>query len=201
MMQLEFIIDVSGSPGSNTYFALVSFNRITKDVIIDNFFNRYPEYKGKKGRELTKEDHLNIIKFLDESQVRMLIQKINANDWYYYISHFQNKPEHMERISGVLYYNLINTIARRNFRYYVLSCREKQLGNIERVFHHCDRLASKQKITIEYSYGNEKINRAIKIADFIAYGGRLINEKDIDNISKYKIIKRPPSWMFNLIHS
>jgi len=199
-ISLEFSIDISGEPGKNTYFGLVSFNMLTKDKVIDELFEKYPEYENKKGSQLGKECHLNIIKFLNEKKVRMVVLYFNKNDWTYYKNKWGSRHDYKERMCAILYFSLIKIIARKNCRYTLISCVESQIGNIERVFNHCKKLADIYKIKLDYNFSRGKYNRSIKIVDYIAYSFRVLKEKELINIEYYIIHnKKIPKKVLKMI--
>jgi hypothetical protein len=197
---LELFIDVSGSPYYHTYFGLVSFNVFTKDDILDDLFDQFPQYLNKKGKNLNKYDFIAIIRFLNQRNVKMFVLPITANDWRYYKSKYGTDHEFLQKISGITYFFLFKNIARKNNRYSVVSCAEKQLGKINRVFHHCERLGNINNIKFNFYHGHDYDNRGVKIADFIAHSWRKLKLSDITSFTNYKIIKqRLPNWYLRII--
>jgi hypothetical protein len=197
---LEFYIDVSGSPYYNVYFGLVSVNPFTKDDIFDDFFSSYPQYKNIKGRKLKKEDFLTTIDFFNQRKVKMFVFPVTANDWRYYKSLYGKHREFLQKISGIFYFHLLSNVAWNDNKYRAISCVESQLGKIDRVFHHCMRIATMKNITFDFLHGRDFFNRDVKIADFIAYSGRTLKPNDVLTFTNYKIIKnKPPKWYFNVI--
>jgi hypothetical protein len=201
---LEFFIDVSGTPPAKTCFALVSFNPYTKDEIIEEFFDKYPQYINKKGRELNPQDYINTIKFFDEKKVKMIVFPRSKNDWSYYKQMYGTNPEYLQRISGIMYMHLLHSFAWENTRYNVVSCVESQLGDIHRVFHHCKRIisCSHSQLKFSFNHSHDYDNPGLKIADFIAYTARYITPVHLSDlkIKNYHILRdRPPKWYFRVI--
>ena len=185
---LEFAFDVSGSPGSNTYFGMVSLKRSDKDTVIDELFDKYPQFEKPKGRQLRKEDHLSVIRFLDSMNVRMRVLRFTANDWAYQRRQWQGAHELNEKVSAVLYFAVLLTVGRPDSRYSVISCVESQLGDITRVTHHCRRLASMHKIDLDCYHATDSTNRSVKVADIIAASGRTLSPNDVKGIKGYRFV-------------
>ena len=186
-LSLEFFLDISGEPEKNTNIGLVSFSKNSKDRFIDELFETYPEYEEKKGAQLKKDDHLNIIKFLNERKVRMTVLNFNKNDWKYYKNLYGNPHDYKVKMCSVLYFSLIKTIAWRNKRYSIVSCVESQVGNIEKVFVNCIKLANLYGLKFDLYYSSGEYNRGVKIADYIAYSYKLLKDKEINKIEYYKV--------------
>jgi hypothetical protein len=55
---IELVVDVSGTPGNTTYFGMVSFNRHTKDSILNELFDHHPHLRRAKGGSLRLQDCL-----------------------------------------------------------------------------------------------------------------------------------------------
>ena len=118
-LQLEFGFDVSGSLPEPMYFGMVSFNKFTKDEIIDNLFNQHPYVEKSKARDLTKPKILDVLRLLNEKKVRMFVYKLRKDTVYHYIMKYGQTHEFDERMYGLIYYNLVNQIAQPNSRYSV----------------------------------------------------------------------------------
>lgn len=184
------------------------FNSFTKDDLLDEFFRKYPLYKKKKGRELNHQDYINIIKFFDEKKVKMLVFSRTIADWSYYNKLYKTQHEYKEKICGLIYFYLLNHMAWPDCRYDIISCVESQIGDIHRVFHHCDRLHNITKnnpyynFEFNYLHSTDKHSRGVKIADFIASSAKFFKIKDLSkfNITRYYILKkRPNNWYFRVI--
>lgn len=189
-LPLEFAIDVSGSPGDNTFFALVSFNKITKNRIINQLFNEYPEIENKKGRKLKTKQHINVINFLSENKVKMVGFEVTKNDWAYIQSIWGEAPEYIEKIGAIMFYHLIRNIAWKNHSYDVITCIESQFGDIDRVYYHCRRLSNVDRVDLNFSFGRDRYHEGIKIADFIAYSIYALKTSDTRDFRNFHYIKK-----------
>lgn len=195
---------MSGTPPAKTCFGLVSFNAYTKEAILGEFFKKYSQYEGKKGRELNNQDFINIVQFFDKKKVKMVVFNRSNNDWVYYKKTYGTQHAYLEKICGVIYMFLLRRVVWAGEKYTVTSCVETQWGDIHRVFHHCKRIInighSNIQFTFNHSYDYD--NPGVKIADFIAASARFFKPKHLEDlkIKNYHIIKiRPPKWYFRVV--
>ena len=195
---IELVVDVSGTPGNTTHFGMVSFNRHTKDSILNEFFDHHPHLRRAKGRSLKLQDCLKVIDALNQNDVRMVSMRFTANDWSYHRNQWRGRHEIDERICAAIYYNMARVVCRSNCRYDLTSCVESQLGDIKRVFHHCKRLAALRNIEFEFYQSTDSMNRSIRIADFIAYSGRVLRPLDVGPFKHYKILTAPSTLERNM---
>ena len=195
---IELVVDVSGTPGNTTHFGMISFNRHTKEAILDDFFTNHPHLRRVKGRSLQLPDCLKVIDALNQNDVRMISMRFTANDWSYYRNKWKGRHEVDERVSGALYFNMARVVCRSNCNYDLTSCVESQLGDIRRVFHHCKRLAALFNIEFEFYHSTDTMNRSIRLADFIAHSGRVAGAQDVAPFKHYKIMTAPSSLERNL---
>lgn len=202
-MELEFIFDVSGTKGVDTYATVVSFNTHTKRRILDDFFLKFPQAIEKKGSKLKKDQVVDMVAFLDSKDVRMATLHFDPNDWRFLTNNHGESHQYNEKMLGVFYYSLIRGVTgkAKNDRYNVLSCVESQFGDINRAFHHCKRLLSFSNIDIECQWGTGDNNRAIRIPDIVASASRRCKPSDLNKNRNYRIIKRPQEWCYRVIFS
>lgn len=199
---LEFNIDVSGSPGETQSYGLVSFNLINKHEIIENFFQEFPEVNYTKGHQLDRHRIQEMIEYLNERNVRMVVVIFPKNKWSYFSRILGNQHEFLEKIAGILFYTLMYPVIRKDSRYSVSTCIENQLGKIERVMHHCNRIMNTRRVELDFVFSRGTYNRGVKIADIIAYSGHVLKEKNVKGIKNYYRIKRDiPDWQIRRIFS
>jgi hypothetical protein len=141
---------------------------------------------------------------MDMKKVKMIVFSRSNNDWTFYKRKFGNQHAYLEKICGVIYMHLLRYVSWNNKRYTVTSCVETQLGDIHRIFHHCERICSASHSNIEFTFNHshDYHNKGVKIADFIAYSGRFFTPQIIKQlkINNYIIIqRRPPNWYFRII--
>jgi hypothetical protein len=184
----EFAIDVSGTPKGTTYFGLASFHPYYKNRILKELYETFRECNYQKGRQMKHEKLKEILVFLDKKGVRMSTICFPSILWHEYYDIYKRHHAFLEKMYAVNYMNLINSLTRKHNSYSLTSCVETQAGDINVVFHNCRRLASKIQIELDCSYGHDKTNRLIKVADIIASGGRKLKTSDLDEIRNYRIV-------------
>lgn len=182
---LEFALDVSGTPGNATYFGMVCFDRLRKDAILDGLFRKEPRWMDVKGRQLRNVDLLNVVQYLNSNGVQMRVLRLTAHDWAFHKKTLQGKEEVVEKLSALVYYTLIRTVAIRGQRCSVVSCEENQLGSIRRVFFHCKKLARKDQVDLDLYQATDAINDCVKVADFIAAAGSRLSSEDVSSCGCY----------------
>lgn len=193
---------MSGSPGETQSYGLVSFNLINKHEIIEGFFNEFPEVNYTKGHQLSRYRILEMVRYLNERNVRMVVLIFPKNKWSFFRRILGDQHEFLEKIAGILFFMLMHPVTRRESRYSVSTCVENQLGKIERVMHHCSRLMNTNRVELDFVFSRGTYNRGVKIADIIAYSGHVIKEKNISDIKNYHRIKRDISdWHISRIFS
>jgi len=172
---------------------------------LDEFESRFPGFLKRKGRNLTKSELIDVISFLDEKKVRMIVYQFTPNDWQFNISYYQNKKDVEEKLIAIIYFHIAKRIMKPGYRYSISSCIESQIGDINRVFHHFSRLASKCRILTDFSYSRASNNRIIRIVDYIAISGKNLRKVDVQKFSNYSFNNRNseniPPWYYRIIFS
>ncbi len=195
IIKLELYIDSAGARPERVVIGLVSFNSATKDSILDDFFRTFPDFVKRKGRNLTLPELKSVLSFLNQRKVRMATRSFSPNDWLWMGSNYGDRAYCRDKIYGMLYFQVIRTIAWKGFRYSVTTCVESH-SNILRIQKYCNRLAEFNNIRLEFSQGIDSMNRYLKIADLVASAGRRLKRDYLRKIENFKVVTQPiPDWV------
>lgn len=193
---LLFSIDVSGTPYTETIISCVCFNLRYSVQFLKNFKRTFKKHYRKKGKDLNYNQLKDILQFLDDNSMRSNSIHMTTNDWEYADSLIQrNKAYKIEKIFGILYFQVLewNTIPR--YPYMVNVC-EENFMKIDVVISACRKIANMNHKEYNITKGSGKTNDYIKIADYVASAARKIKYpvfnkyKCCQQIRKYRMPKQ-----------
>lgn len=192
---LHLGVDTSGTPP--TIIGVVSFNLYTKAEIIERFAARFQDYLQKKGRELKHDELKEIIQFLDANGVRMAIREYSVNRWHFITSYFHrlNKGLVEEKILADLIFHGLRSLSYRGVTHIVTICIESRFDTPV-IINTCHKLAKMQNYNFELSYGHEKSNLVVKIADYVTAAGRKLKMESLKQFQHMRILdEKIPKWV------
>ncbi len=185
----EFVIDVSGTPKGSTYFGMASFHPGYKARVLGGLYAHCRECNYQKGRQISRDGLIEILSYLSEHRVKMALLHFSSIAWKENYDKYKRHHDFLEKMYASNYMKLLSLFMWKNNAYTLTSCVESQAGKIDRIFHNCNRLASKLEVDLDFNYGHDKTNRGIRVADIIANAGRKIKREDLENIENLIIVK------------
>lgn len=202
MSSLEFVLDMSGNPREGPYIGSLGFDMRTMSYIIESAYTKFFYLNYRKGKQLRKNDFMDIIRFLLDKNIHIGNYHYNKNHWKIQYSRYREVPEFQERMAALLFFQSFRPFIKKDNRYSIKSCIEEQNGKIERIFHHINRLGSINRIDFDFSFGWESSSREIRLADIIAYSGRVIRKRDLEILNGYmKMDHSIPENIYRFIFS
>lgn len=188
---LLFAIDVSGIPYAKTYIGCASFNLKNSDETISLFRKTFKNIKNKKGKDISSKDDLfNIVKFLDQKNIKSTCVVMNVNDWEYNLARVPKEKGYVkERLMGILYFKALNKYSIPDNSYTVHLCNENFM-KIDHVISTFNRLSKMHGIEYNIAVSSGKYDDYVKIADYVASATRKIKASRLDQLKYYSIISK-----------
>jgi hypothetical protein len=184
-VNLQFFVDVSGVPYETTYVGVI----VSTPQIIEKTIKAFKKEKNlfsKKARQLKSQELFNVLKIMDNHELKMITAKFTHTNWNNLKNEFGSKKDFKHKVLGYIYYKLFQQQELyTNFSYFVFTCSEDHL-NINEVHKQCRALALADKIKLNFSIATAELNEGVKLADFVAQAMR---KNKIEKLKKLKNLK------------